>query len=138
MTASRRELILQTVEAELTPIGLPVFRSRVAALSSKAQAVYLIGWSSDIPEARTSGLDDCEIQVFVAAFVAWDVGAETLADAHSTAAHGAIMADRTKGERARDTRLTRSTIRAEDAELERCAIYNEYLIEYRRAAGSLV
>jgi len=137
MAASRRELILQAIEAALLPLGLPVFRSRRAALSSKAQEVYLVRWQSETPRPLTNGRDECDLPIYVSAFVAWDAGAETRADALMVQAHAVIMADRTFGGLAADCSLTQATVQIDEDELERCAISHTYFAEYQRASQSL-
>lgn len=138
MTASRRELILQAIEAALLPLGLPVFRSRRAALSASAKEVYLVRWQSETPRPLTNGRDECDLTIYVSAFVAWDIGAEARADALMVLAHPAIMSDRTFGGRAGDCYLTQATVQIDEDELERCAISHTYLAEYQRASQSLV
>ncbi|MGE0289686.1 MAG: hypothetical protein AB7I42_25650 [Bradyrhizobium sp.] len=102
--SSRREQILQAVATALAEVPrpdqsgyVPVYRDPSQAQRASARYALIADWTSETVESLTSDRDECSLRLTVGVLMVDAERQDETLDQIITAAHAALMADRTLG-----------------------------------------
>lgn len=102
--SSLRERILQAIETALAEVPapdqsgfIPIYRDSSQALRATARYALLADWQSETVQTLTSDRDECALRLSISALMVDTERQDAVLDQIITAAHAALMADRTLG-----------------------------------------